>query len=91
MIGTLRETELHAALKRHYARPHDQLEVALDGYIADIVRADGEIVDVVVGAMPHDRLSAKVEWLLSKARGEGFFARIFGRKKAPSDTAKADA
>jgi hypothetical protein len=46
MIGTLRETELHAALKRHYARPQDQLEVTLDGYIADIVRADGEIVEI---------------------------------------------
>jgi hypothetical protein len=46
MIGTLRETELHAALKRHYARPQDQLEVALAGYIADIVRADGEIIEI---------------------------------------------
>jgi hypothetical protein len=46
MIGTLRETELHAALKRHYARSQDQLEVAVDGYIADIVRADGEIVEI---------------------------------------------
>jgi hypothetical protein len=46
MIGTLRETELHAALKRHYARPQDQLEVALDGYIADVVRADGEIIEI---------------------------------------------
>jgi hypothetical protein len=46
MIGTLRETELHAALKRHYARPQDQLEVAVDGYIADILRADGEIIEI---------------------------------------------
>jgi hypothetical protein len=46
MIGTLRETELHAALKRYYARPQDQLEVPIDGYIADIVRNDGEIVEI---------------------------------------------
>jgi hypothetical protein len=37
-IGTLRESDLHAALKRHYARPSDRLEVALDGYVIDIVR-----------------------------------------------------
>jgi hypothetical protein len=46
MIGTLRETELHAALKRHFAHSQDQLEVEVDGYIADIVRADGEIVEI---------------------------------------------
>ena len=46
MIGTLRETELHAALKRYYARPQDQLEVPVDGYIADILRDDGEIVEI---------------------------------------------
>src|SRR5512136_1138657 len=45
MIGTLRETELHAALKRHYACPQDQLEVAVDGYVADIVR-DGEVIEI---------------------------------------------
>jgi hypothetical protein len=45
MIGTLRETELHAALKRHFARPQDQLEVAVDGYIADIVR-DDEVIEI---------------------------------------------
>ena len=45
MIGTLRETELHAALKRHFARPQDQLEVAVDGYVADIVR-DDEVIEI---------------------------------------------
>ncbi len=45
MIGTLRETELHAALKRHYARPQDRLEVAVDGYVIDIVRED-ELVEI---------------------------------------------
>lgn len=46
MIGTLRETELHAALKRYYARPQDQLEVPIDGYIVDVLRDDGEIVEI---------------------------------------------
>jgi hypothetical protein len=45
MIGTLRETELHAALKRHFARPQDQLEVAVGGYVADIVRG-GEVIEI---------------------------------------------
>ncbi len=38
MIGTLRETELHAALKQHYAGPYDRVEVVVDGYVVDIVR-----------------------------------------------------
>jgi len=45
---------------------------------------DGEILDVNVGALDATRLSAKVEWLLSKARGEGLLTRVFGwgHKKA---------
>jgi hypothetical protein len=45
MIGTLRETELHAALKRHFARSQDQIEVPIDGYFADIIR-DGEVIEI---------------------------------------------
>lgn len=41
----------------------------------------GQVLDVYVGALSGDRLAAKVDWLLSKARGEGFFARLFGRGK----------
>lgn len=37
-IGTLRETGLHADLKRWYAQPGDEFEVALDGYVIDIRR-----------------------------------------------------
>ena len=39
-IGILRETSLHAALKRWYAKPGDQFEVPIDGYIVDILRRD---------------------------------------------------
>ncbi len=42
---------------------------------------EGEILDVTVGALDGQRLAAKVEWLLSKARGEGFFTRLFARRK----------
>ena len=37
-IGTLRESGLHAALKRWYAQPGDELETALEGYVIDIRR-----------------------------------------------------
>jgi hypothetical protein len=40
MIGTLRESSLHAALKQWYAHPDDALEVAVDGYVVDIRRGD---------------------------------------------------
>lgn len=39
-IGTLRETPLHASLKRWYARPGDLAEVPVDGYVIDLVRGD---------------------------------------------------
>jgi hypothetical protein len=39
-IGTLNEKPLHAALKQWYARPGDELEVNLDGFVVDIVRGD---------------------------------------------------
>ncbi len=39
-IGELNEQPLHAALKARYARPGDRLEVAVDGYVIDVVRDD---------------------------------------------------
>ncbi|TAK10907.1 MAG: hypothetical protein EPO32_13965 [Anaerolineae bacterium] len=44
-IGTLGESALHAALKQHIARPGDQLEIGLDGYIIDILRP-GQIIEI---------------------------------------------
>src|SRR5688572_25632211 len=38
---------------------------------------DGEILDAVVGRMDAARLDKKVRWLLAKARGDGFFRRMF--------------
>ncbi|MEL7156101.1 MAG: hypothetical protein AAFN30_05820 [Actinomycetota bacterium] len=37
-IGTLNEGSLHAALKEHLARPGDEFEVPLDGFVIDIRR-----------------------------------------------------
>jgi hypothetical protein len=39
-IGTLRERPLHASLKRWYTEPGDRTEVAVDGYVIDLVRGD---------------------------------------------------
>ena len=39
-IGTLNEKPLHAALKEWYGRPGDRFEVAVDGFVVDIVRDD---------------------------------------------------
>jgi len=40
---------------------------------------DGKIVDVVVGRMDAKRLGKKVDWLISKARGESALSRLVGR------------
>ena len=39
-IGRLNEKSLHADLKQWVARPDDQLEVVVDGFVIDIVRGD---------------------------------------------------
>ena len=39
-IGLLNEKPLHASLKQWYARPGDQFEVPVDGFVIDIVRDD---------------------------------------------------
>lgn len=39
-IGLLNEKSLHASLKQWYAQPGDRFEVAVDGFVIDIVRND---------------------------------------------------
>jgi hypothetical protein len=41
-IGLLNEKPLHAVLKDWYAQPGDRLETAVDGYVVDIVRGEGD-------------------------------------------------
>jgi hypothetical protein len=48
-IGTLNENPLHAALKEWYAGPGDLLEVAMDGYVIDIVQGD-LLIEIQTGA-----------------------------------------
>src|SRR5690606_12660081 len=47
-IGSLNESPLHAALKRHVAPPGSRLEVVVDGYVVDVV-ADGLLLEVQTG------------------------------------------
>jgi hypothetical protein len=44
-IGTLQERSLHAAIKRLYEGPDAQSEVAIDGYIIDVVK-DGLLIEI---------------------------------------------
>jgi thioredoxin 1 len=42
---------------------------------------DGQIVDVVVGRINGKRLGRKVDWLISKSRGESALTRLMGKLK----------
>lgn len=45
-IGTLREKPLHASLKQWYSRPGDVFEMPVDGYVVDLVRDDGLLIEI---------------------------------------------
>ncbi len=97
-IGTLRETALHAALKHHLAQPGDQLEVAVDGFVADVLRADGPdplIIEVQTGSFSalkrklprllehhHVRLAHPIALEKWIVRVDGR-GRPLGRRKSP--------
>src|SRR5689334_24366774 len=66
VIGELREGPLHRALKDWLARPGDRLEVPLEGYVIDLVRADGELVEIQTGGFAP--LRAKLDALLDRHR-----------------------
>ena len=48
-VGTRGEKSLHAALKRWYAQPGDQVEAMVDGYRVDIVR-DDLLIEIQTGS-----------------------------------------
>jgi hypothetical protein len=62
----LREGPLHAALKAWLARPGDRLEVPMGGYVIDLVRADGELVEIQTGSFSP--LRSKMDALLDLHR-----------------------
>jgi hypothetical protein len=68
-IGVYREGPLHAALKAWLAQPGDRLEVPVDGFVIDLVRADGELVEIQTGSFSP--LRTKMDALL-----DGYRVRI---------------
>jgi thioredoxin 1 len=48
---------------------------------------DGQVVDHSIGALDAQKLSKKVDRLLSKSRGETFLDRLLGRRKEPTEDA----
>lgn len=65
-IGVLREGPLHAAVKALLARPGDRLEVPVGRFVIDMVRADGELVEVQTGGFGP--LGPKLDVLLDAHR-----------------------
>lgn len=65
-IGVLREGPLHAALKAALAEPGDRLEVPVGRYVIDLVRADGELVEIQTGGFGP--LGPKLDALLDEHR-----------------------
>jgi hypothetical protein len=65
-IGVLREGPLHAAIKRFLAGPEDRFEVPVDRFVVDLVRADGELVEIQTGGFAA--LGPKLDALLDTHR-----------------------
>lgn len=65
-IGELREGSLHAAVKALLAEPGDRAEVRVGRFVIDLVRADGELVEVQTGGF--GALGRKLDALLDEHR-----------------------
>jgi hypothetical protein len=94
-IGLLNEKPLHASLKQWYARPGDRMEVAVDGFVIDIVR-DDLLVEIQTGSFAAIRSKltslvqshqvrliypiAQEKWIVRPAAEEG---RRAVRRKSP--------
>jgi hypothetical protein len=65
-IGVMREGPLHAAVKALLAGPGDRLEVPVGRFVIDLVRADGELVEVQTGSF--GALGKKLDALLDEHR-----------------------
>jgi hypothetical protein len=66
VIGVLREGPLHRDLKALLAAPGDAFEVQVDGYVIDLVRSDGELVEIQTGGFSP--LRVKLDALLDRHR-----------------------
>jgi hypothetical protein len=75
-IGTLQESSLHAALKDWLAKPGDQLEVPVDGYLIDIVRTD---LLLEIQTSNFSALKVKLDRLLASHRVRVIYPVAFER------------
>jgi len=64
-IGTLNEGHLHASLRATYVEPGDQTEVAVDGYVVDILRGD---LIIEVQTANFSAIARKIRDLVSRRR-----------------------
>jgi hypothetical protein len=65
-IGVMREGPLHASVKALLARPGDRCEVPVGRFVIDVVRSDGELVEVQTRGFGS--LGAKLDALLDGHR-----------------------
>ncbi|MCD4534615.1 hypothetical protein LRP67_11025 [Nocardioides sp. cx-169] len=65
-IGELAEGPLHAAVKHWLGRPGDAFEVPVGRWVVDLVRADGELVEIQTGGFGP--LGPKLDGLLDGHR-----------------------
>src|SRR5690348_6313417 len=65
-IGVMREGPLHASLKAWLARPGDRMEAPVGRFVIDLVRADGELVEVQTNGFAP--LGLKLDALLDEHR-----------------------
>jgi len=94
-IGLLNEKPLHASLKQWYAKPGDIFEVAVDGYVIDIVRDDllleiqtgsfASIKSKLHGLVDAHRIRliypiAREKWIVKPAKDNG---GEYTRRKSP--------
>ena len=101
-INLLNEKQLHAALKAWYVQPGDQVEVAVDGYIIDIVRGDllieiqtrnfsaikSKVVELVRGHPVRVVYPIATEKWIVRMPEKG--DRILGRRRSPKRGIPAD-
>lgn len=62
----MREGPLHAAMKAELAEPGDRVEVPVGRFVVDVVRADGELVEIQTGSF--GALGKKLDALLDAHR-----------------------
>lgn len=65
-VGTLNEGHLHASIRSLYVQPGDLVEAPVDGYIADVLRTDGQIIEIQTGSFA--KIARKMRDLVTRHR-----------------------